>query len=603
MTLDRPDAGKSGLTRVWRPSGLSLAAALALQLSSQVVSSNVALAQTALPATVKPTCTVTGPEFNGWFDSGSVSPNGEVLPADSFAFTPNSLCSFYKWSEQMFLWLNSPVPARYGTGSHVFDSPAFYSVSPADANNKRTLIPHTTGRPLNFLPFISQRGSKGQAVVFDSAGKIHNVIHPALGPTGKMLLRNQAGQAVEIDHIEATADGKPVLIDSLQKQIDAQLGHAGAPMFFDENGAAINLSASTVMVNGVATLLTTSGAVVMPEEGQAGGGGLMAQNKSLVFFLLQVNDVWAYFNTVMKDLKINNPTPTQFPTTGASLGQIDSFGQNAPPPNTKPFFPDNNAMTVEVKSAWIETTNLSNVNDYITITATVPTYNPPLTQANLTQSTESGTKTVQLALVGMHVVGSALGHPEMLWATFEHVNNTPNPQYSFTNTSGATATQPADGPGSWNFSSTGAAGSNNNERMKVSGKTINALPGQSIGPSNVLRVNPWGTAASDPAFTANNTDIISINRSVTGMLAAGDLRKNYILTGTVWILGGGPPSTGTPAGTTEMSNTTMETFFQGGNCFGCHSDDTGNMLGTPPGSDGFTGGLSHIWAPVQPLFQ
>ena len=113
MTLDRSDAGKSGLTRVWRPSGLSLAAALALQLSSQVVSSNVALAQTALPATVKPTCTVTGPEFNGWFDSGSVSPNGEVLPADSFAFTPNSLCSFYKWSEQMFLWLNSPVPARW----------------------------------------------------------------------------------------------------------------------------------------------------------------------------------------------------------------------------------------------------------------------------------------------------------------------------------------------------------------------------------------------------------------------------------------------------------------------------------------------------------
>lgn len=130
MTLDRPDAGKSGLAQVGRLSGLSLAAALALQLSSHVVSSDGDLAQTPLPAAVKPTCTVSGPEFNGWFDSGSVSLNGSVLPADSFSFTPNSLCSFYKWSEQMFLWLTSPVPARYGTGSHVFDSPAFYAVSP-----------------------------------------------------------------------------------------------------------------------------------------------------------------------------------------------------------------------------------------------------------------------------------------------------------------------------------------------------------------------------------------------------------------------------------------------------------------------------------------
>jgi hypothetical protein len=26
----------------------------------------------------------------------------------------------------------------------------------------------------------------------------------------------------------------------------------------------------------------------------------------------------------------------------------------------------------------------------------------------------------------------------------------------------------------------------------------------------------------------------------------------------------------------------------------CHFEDSGNMLGTPAGQDGFTGGLSHI---------
>jgi hypothetical protein len=86
------------------------------------------------------------------------------------------------------------------------------------------------------------------------------------------------------------------------------------------------------------------------------------------------------------------------------------------------------------------------------------------------------------------------------------------------------------------FSSTGAAGSDNNERMTFSGNTITAEPGQTIGPTNVFRVNPWGTSSSNSAFTANNTDVVSLNRSVLGMLAAGDMRKNYIHTGTTWVL-------------------------------------------------------------------
>ena len=41
----------------------------------------------------------------------------------------------------------------------------------------------------------------------------------------------------------------------------------------------------------------------------------------------------------------------------------------------------------------------------------------------------------KLAMVGMHVVGRAVkGHPEMIWATFEHVDNfAPNDTFSYTN--------------------------------------------------------------------------------------------------------------------------------------------------------------------------
>jgi hypothetical protein len=582
-----------------------LLAASAVIASIQFSAINAANAGTPLPSSAKSTCTFTPAQFNAIFESGSVgtTPNGIVLPADSFSFSPTSLCDFYKWSEQMFLWLTSPAPSRYGSGTHVFDSPVFYSLSAIDSSGNRTLIPHTPGPTLPFLTAISQRGSRGQEVVFDSTGKIHNVVRPAVGPTGKLLARDKAGQPVEINRIQPTREGKPALLDRANKQLEVQTQRNGAPLLFNDIGEPLNLRASTVMINGIHFFVTTSGAVVQTEEGQAGGGALMAQNNSLVFYLLQVNDVDAYFITGMKDIKITNPTPTTFPTTGSALGQITTFAQQAPAPFTKPSFPDNVAMAIEVKSSWIETTGLSNPGDYLTINATIPTYNPPLSQPNNTQSVQSGTKQVTLALVGMHVVGSTLQHPEMIWATFEHVNNTPNPQYTFISSpSNTVATQPADGPGGWVFSSTSAAGGTNNQRLVPNGTTINAVSGQTIGPSDLVRTNPWGTASTDPGFTANNTDIISINKNVIGMLVAGDVRKNYILTGTTWVFNGGPPSTGVITGTPHMANTTMETFFQGGNCFDCHSDATGNMLGISPGSDGFSGGLSHVFAPIQPLF-
>jgi hypothetical protein len=549
-------------------------------------------------------CAFTSTEFNGIFDSGSVSKDGGVSPANSFSFTPNSTCSFYKWASQMFLWLTSPPPARAGSGTHVFDSPIFFAVSPLDSNGQRNLIPAAPGQALPFLSSISQRGSKGQQVVFDSKGKIHDVVRPAVGPTGKLLARDKAGQQIEIEHVQAARDGKPILLDRANRPVDFQATNTGAPLVFSDLGTPLGLRANTVMVNGRPRLVTTSGAVIETEEGQAGGGALMAQNGSLVFYLLQVNDVWAYFNTAMTDNKLTNPTPTTFPTTGAALGQITTVAQQAPAPFTKSAFPDNVAMAVEVKSSWIDATGLANVGDYITIDATIPTYNPPLTQPNNTQSVQSGTKSTKLALVGIHVVGSTLNHTEMLWATFEHVNNTPNPQYTYTTTSNGVGTQPADGPGGWVFSSTGAAPANaNNRRFAPNGTSLSAVTGQTIGPSDVVRVNPWGTDSGNPQFTANNTDIVSLNKNVMGLLAAGDVRKNYMLVGSTWILGGGPPSQGVATGTPQVANSTMETFFQPGNCLDCHTDAFGgNMLGTPSGSDGFSGGLSHIWAAIQPMF-
>jgi hypothetical protein len=86
----------------------------------------------ALPPDAGSSCE-TGPqaltpaEFNSWFVSGSVSLNGTVKPANSVTFPNIPNCSFYKWTEQMYLWLTSPAPPSYGGGGGlVMNSPIFY---------------------------------------------------------------------------------------------------------------------------------------------------------------------------------------------------------------------------------------------------------------------------------------------------------------------------------------------------------------------------------------------------------------------------------------------------------------------------------------------
>lgn len=66
-------------------------------------------------------CPISPATVASFFESGSVTLNGVVKPADStVSLAPN--CGFFQWTEQMFLWLTSPAPAQYGGGSHIMGS-------------------------------------------------------------------------------------------------------------------------------------------------------------------------------------------------------------------------------------------------------------------------------------------------------------------------------------------------------------------------------------------------------------------------------------------------------------------------------------------------
>jgi hypothetical protein len=242
-------------------------------------------------------------------------------------------------------------------------------------------------------------------------------------------------------------------------------------------------------------------------------------------------------------------------------------------------FPDENALIVELKSSWIELPPGRDYADYVSIKAQVPDFD----EMSDTHWKRKGLRPATLAMVGMHIAFSVRGHPELIWATFEHVNNAPNVRYQYLDR------RDFESLGPWLFSSGGEA-SANRPRMVMDGDDIKAVGGQTIGPSDVLRISPWGTYQAQ--FTPiPNTKVISTNNNVQGRLLHGDARKNYMLVGATW---------GMKLGSRNLANSTIETFVQPASCLDCHDVNTNKLGGTD--GHGHGTGLSHIYGVLDPLF-
>jgi hypothetical protein len=551
-----------------------------------------------LPTDPQNACPLTATTFDGWFQSGSVTLNGAVNPANSLVnLTPN--CGFYQWGQQMFLWLTSPAPAEYGGGGgRVFDSPVFYDVSPLNASGQRTLIPHQAGVFHLFPLRAAQVGVHGLPVILDTSGRLLEVkpIDPKLKPE----VRDATGKVVTISHAKLVA-GKPVLLDVKRAPIMAAHIKTAVPRAMLMRAEVNPLIVQEFNIDGINFFIDPTLAVIDTEQGQAGDGSVLeaqtAANGSLVYYSTMVNDVYAYFLTGAFHGAITTSPANQFPTSQTDLTNTMNYAAAHGKPASS--FPDQDALAIEIKTAWVLAAGLPNLSSYITEEATVPVY----THVSGTSWKPSGAQqTVTLALVGVHVVGSTAGHPEMVWASFEHFANTPLATYQYTSSAAGnptkTVTQPTTGP--WVFSANGTGLTFNVAHMAVSStpvaNSIAANPGFTISPSNTSRVQPFGMAGNN---TPSNTQILSANNNVLSQLASGDIRGNYFLVGATWTpFGSNPGPTNDGVGTNLLANSTMETYQQGSNCFDCHQ----NNLQPPSGPTNPTTQISHVFGVTQPLF-
>lgn len=562
-------------------------------IGASVIVVGCTLTQQTLPTDADTGCatSLTAAEFNSWFESGSVSLDGAVKPANSVTFPDVPNCTFYKWSEQMFLWLTSPAPPRYGSGGRVMNTPAFFDVSLPDAGGNRHFIRHQQGLIRAFNLRDAQKGILDLPVVLERRTlRLLEVIPPVLAPSGRQLVMDGAGNEVEVANVRFQDGGKPTLLDPqgreirspralLRSRTDTELKPFEERMRRLERLDSLDRSTlvQKFVFDGRFVLLDLFGNFAEAEQGQADGGVLMAQNGSLVYYSLTVNNIFVLYRSM-----VGNPVPsgTKFPLTQTELNAITAFASSH---GQSPVI-DPEALAIEIKASWVEAASLSDADQFIQMKATVPTYD----KSNPNEWIPNGTKTTTLAMVGMHVVGSTKGHPEMLWATFEHVSNDPAAQYTYSKQPSGTTTVPQNTVGNWVFCASGSTGPFNQMRMHMGGPDfthIIANSGTTIGPSDIRRDKPWGL---DGGNSNGNGEVISINHTVRSLLDPADLRRKYFHTGTTWTIFGAPPSGGNQVGTNKLANTTMETFVQGSNCFSCHTSNTT--------------AVSHIFNETEPLF-
>lgn len=216
----------------------------------------------------------------------------------------------------------------------------------------------------------------------------------------------------------------------------------------------------------------------------------------------------------------------------------------------------------------------------------------------LTTSIQPGLVTIQpvpnrfvkapVALVGLHVVGYTVNHPEFLWGTFEHQRNTPaTADNTFTPSPGISD------PNNYTFYKAGTPYSQVNNAV---------VPPQLRLDTRTQKISPVTNAVLENATGGENhpngaDNIKAINQQAKGSVgnfpAPQRQFASYTLGGTVWMQPNSynlQSNQNSATGSISLANTSAETFFQTPrntpasnvqNCFTCHNP-TSYSFQTPP---------------------
>lgn len=365
-------------------------------------------------------------------------------------------------------------------------------------------------------------------------------------------------------------------------------------------GGTRTLTLATRAVHGRGGAIEGTGAIV-----EADGNMLVAPNGYPVYASVHMND--SYFRTVRRNRVVDggyqrNPDSDYF-DVGAAVFKATWLrldpGQ-APP-----------------AGAFVTRANVPVLTTFLTADNTI--YAAP----------DGTTTTVDVALLGLHVVGQTINHPEFLWATFEHKDNSPrfkDGTFDPTSTASDARTYTLYRGGTpydrTNQPSTQTTANSTSTPLSTPGTTITttlaATPTFTFDPatqkfspaSNAVLANRTGGETFSPDGPAN---IEVLNRSAHAVLdqqaPAQRAFANYDLIGTVWMMPGTfdlASNQSNAVGSVNLANVTAETFVQNltgstapasvGNCFSCHNAATFTDVAPLPNLRQRRIAISHVTA-------
>ena len=265
---------------------------------------------------------------------------------------------------------------------------------------------------------------------------------------------------------------------------------------------------------------------------QAGGGGvLLNQRGSLTYYGMHVNDAYVAFRNGFTEEgdafnfhQGDDAPDQQFPSSADDMDQVVRYGLE-----TGIILDDGanarSAGTLEMKTSWVESASVDPA-DFLTISATVPRFEPD--GANELLWIANGVQDVELALVGMHIAAPVVGHPELVWISYEHLANSPLGSYLYFGDEGGVYGHEFDSSGEWTYANSDVEWPDKiepNASLNADGN-IEAAEGKEIEPQNVVMFNPWGLAAGSDSNLTSNTDLVSLNSSLIQLLGDDPSSRN-----------------------------------------------------------------------------
>ncbi|HSY53944.1 MAG TPA: hypothetical protein VK785_05825 [Opitutaceae bacterium] len=320
----------------------------------------------------------------------------------------------------------------------------------------------------------------------------------------------------------------------------------------------LKLAARSRLLLGAPGFTEGAGAIV-----EADGNMLVGQNGYPIYASVHMDP--SYFNTAQQNLIING-------------------GYNNQPAGA--FFSPGAAV---FKATWLRLApgQLPPAGTFTT-QAQVPVLETQINQGTVTIAPVPGKfATVTVALVGLHVVGYTLNHPEFLWGTFEHNLNSPaTPDNTFSTTGSS--------PGNFTFYTANTSFAQVNQAVIPPQLKLNAATQQLRPVTNVVLENQTG-GENQPDGPQNVLAVTAAaQRFLSGLQSAQSTFATYNLNGTVWMA----PNTynlnsnqTNAVGSVNLANATAETFVQTAtntpiagvtNCFLCHNPTSYSFQAPPP---------------------